>query len=205
MHLVPFPLAVTALLLTGCGGGGGGGAPATPVTVRIPSSALLDGIVSKGGGVALDGDISPGDFATGLRGFVSFELGDVPPAAAVTSATLVLTQHAVAGAPYAKLGLLLLDQVVYGNQLEAGAYARSFPMHQGLGPLSADATLERKSTLVTAQVQADRAAQRTQSQFRIRFAIEDDGDGVVDVAVFWSADNAPTYSDQPTLVVTYQP
>lgn len=206
MRLLPLLPALAALpLLTGCGGGGGRVA-AAPVTVTLTSTPLLDGTVATGGIiVGLSGDIVVGDYAGGLRGFGSFDLAGIPAGATITSATLTLVQHASSGAPYATLGLLLVDQVVYGNVLEGGAYARSFPTNQGFGTLSTDATLGAKSLVVTAQVQADRAALRTQSQFRLRFAVENDFDTTPDVAVFWSADNAPGPGDCPTLVVAYQP
>ena len=53
--------------------------------------------------------------------------------------------------------------------------------------------------------QADVAATRAQSQFRLRFPIEDNLDMNSDQAQFWSADTALVPADLPTLVVTYKP
>lgn len=201
-------LLATGVLLTACGGGGG---PPGPVTVTLTSTPALDGLVFASGTVTLASNVTTGDYANalgpveGLRGFVSFDLTGIPSGATVTLATMTLVQRVTNAAPYASLGNVLVDQVVYGSVLEAGAYARSFPTSQGFGTLSSDATLGPKSLVVTAQVQADLDSLRPQSQYRLRFPLEQDGDFDSDQAVFWSAETATVPDERPTLVITYQP
>ena len=196
-----------ALVTTGCGGGGGTSPPA-PVTVTILSTDELDGIVGSGGDFSLTGDVvQAGDSTTnlGYRGFVSFELGVIPAGATVLTATLRLVQKKVTGDPYGSMGPVLLDQVVYGNVLESGAFARSFPQNQAFATLSTNATLEAKTVDATAPVQGDRASLRTQSQYRLRFAVESDLDTAFDLANFYSGNPVNPVDLRPTLTVTYQP
>ncbi len=201
-------LLATGVLLAGCGGGGG--TPA-PVTVTLTSTPALDGLVFASGTVTLGSNVTAGDYANalgpagGLRGFVSFDLTGIPSGVTVTLATLTLVQRLTNAAPYASLGTVLVDQVVYGPVLEAGAYARSFPTSQGFATLSSDATLGPKSIVVTAQVQLNIDSLHPQSQFRLRFPLEEDGDGDSDQAAFWSAETATVPAERPTLVITYQP
>jgi hypothetical protein len=202
--VVGLALLALASLTTGCGGGGGDAPP--PLTITLVSIAPLEGTVDAGGGIIQGGWIV-GDLGgtNGYRGFVSFDLGPLPAGATIVSATLRLVQRSVAGSPYATLGSLVVDQVVYGNVLDAGAYARAFPTNQGFGTLSADATLGPKSLVVTAQVEVDRAVGRAQSQFRLRFETEANGDGVSDYADFATTSVATAAADQPVLILTYQP
>lgn len=192
-----------------CGGCGGGGGTSGPVTVTLRSEADLtghvkaDGTVQKGFGL----DISVGDQrslfgAMGIRGFVSFDLSGIPADAKVSSATFTLVQDNVVFTPYQSLGSVFVDQVSYGNLLDGGAYSRSFPVNQGLGPISTDATLAPKSLVVTAVVQLCLDQSRGQAQFRLRCPVETDSDDEQDVAQFRST-QALVPADSPALVVTY--
>lgn len=200
---------LATLTLPGCGGGAEQN-PA-PVTVTLTSTPALDGLVFAGGTVTLSSNVTAGDYANalgpqgGIRGFVSFDVSTIPAGATVVSATLTLVQRNVNSNPYGTLGSLLLDQVVYGSVLEAGAYARSFPSSQGFATLASSAVLGPQTVSVTAQVQADLDASRPQSQYRLRFAVEEDLDADSDQAQFWSAETALVPSDRPTLVITYLP
>jgi hypothetical protein len=201
---------ITCLLLTACGGGDGPETPA-PVTLTITSTPALDGLVFAQGTVTLSSNITAGDYANGLgpqgglRGFVSFDLTAIPAGVTVLTATMTLVQRLTNDTPYATLGTILADHVVYGGVLEAGAYARSFPTGQGFGVLSADASLGVKSLVVTALVQDDVTALRGRSQYRLRFEFEEDADMDSDQAAFFSPETATVPSELPTLVVTYQP
>lgn len=201
----PMILLATALLGSGCGGGGGEDGP---VTVTLLTTPDLVGTVSNTGYVTPQalgvGDRTPpGSQEITFRGFLTFDLAALPPGATVLSATLTIHQIYVFGTPYTTLGALLVDQVVFGTVLEAGAYGRSFPTSQGI-PLSFDATLGPKVVDATMQVQADLAAGRTLSQWRVRFVLEGDGNTLADQADLGAPGNsaAPTH---PTLVVTYRP
>lgn len=209
--VLPSLLSV-ALVLSGCGGGGGGGTPpAALVTIALPSTASLDGYVYSLGHVVDTGDaIVVGDWPNamgwqGLRGFVSFDLTGIPAGSQVTSARLALTQFAMDGTPFTTLGVVIVDQVVYGDQLSAGAYDLSHPSFQAFTVLSSDYLAGPKTTSVTDAVQAAVDAGDPRAQFRLRFAVADDFDMSVDVALFHSAESAPTAAEVPTLLVTYLP
>jgi hypothetical protein len=201
----PALLALAALALGGCGGGNGRGGP---VTVSLPASSTLSGSVASTGYVTVGylgvGDRSPPSSPTiSFRAFVSFDLSAIPAGATVRTATLTLHQTRVFGTPYARLGPLVVDQVVYGNVLDAGAYSRSFPSSQGFAALSTDATVGPRSVLATAQVEDNLASGRTLSQFRIRFTAETDGNMTTNEADLGSTSGAAS-TTSPTLVVTYE-
>jgi hypothetical protein len=209
MRLAPLLLGVAAVL-GGCGGGGGGG-DGGPVTVTIEATESLDGLVQSDGFFAVVGEfIAVGDVGdsgepgVGVRGFVSFDITGVPSTAIVLSAVLTLDQFAVSGDVYGSLGPVLVDQVAYGNVLEAGAYSRSFPINQGMGPLSSDATPGPKSLDITAAVQFDHSTGSAQTQYRLYCPFETDMDGDNDLALFLSANTADP-DKHPRLVVTYVP
>jgi hypothetical protein len=190
--------------LTACGGGGGG----NTATVMILGTDGLCGYVTQTGTVAtpqstlLVGELvlPPPTPEQGIRGFLSFDLSSIPSGAPVVSATLRVQQNQVSGDPYTALGPLLLDQVVYGTVLDAGAYDRSFPTNQAFAMLATDTTLGPKETDVTVAVQDDLAAPRTRSQFRLRFAIDTNGDGLGTAARF----DGPLSANPPLLIVTYR-
>jgi hypothetical protein len=196
-------VVVAALPLTSCGGGDGGGTPA-PVTVSIVRTAGLGGSISADG-VIRSTSLFVGDFVLtglpemGLRAFVSFDLSAIPLSATIQSATLRVTQTSTVVEPYAGLGSLVVDQVVYGAALDGGAYARSFPSSQGI-VISADPVLGLKTASVTEAAQ--NGLSDTRVQFRIRFQTETDLDGGSEQIVL--NDILPT-GELPTLVVTYLP
>jgi hypothetical protein len=204
-------LVAGALLLPACGGGSG---DPTPVTVTLLSTEALNGAVSDKGTVTTQGTFgeqivgdsyySIGPVLTSWRMFVSFDLSSLPPGATVTSATLKLHQTNTANTPYATLGALLVDHVVYGAVLDAGSYDRSFPTGQGLGPLATDATVGTKSLDGSEVVQEDLASARGRSQFRIRFTVENDGNTTTDLANF-RVYASSGLGNEPLLVVTYLP
>lgn len=195
------PLLLGSLLVLG--GCGGSGSP-DPVTVTLVAAFdNLNGRVGSTGQVDFgDPDVGDQTVGRGLRGFVSFEIGTLPAGATVESATLILQTYYVGGAPFTKLGSLLVDHVVYGTVLEAGAYARS-PLTAGIGVLASDATLGPKSVVVTAQLQTDLLAGHAQSQYRLRFPVENNGDTVEDFADIYGASTAEP-ERRPRLVVTYR-
>lgn len=200
---------LVALACAACGGGG----PGTPVTVTLKGTPELEGDVSSSHGVVLTsvnpaaertvGDLAnpPAGIFRGVRVCLSFDLTPIPPRVRVLSATLSLRQSSVTGSPYSVLGSLVVDQVLFGGVLDGGAYDRSFPSNQAFATLSSNAVLEVKSVTATGPVQADIDDARLQSQFRLRFELEQNGDGISDQVHFPSS----TSADGPTLIVTYQP
>lgn len=192
------------LALPGCGGGGG--SSGRSVTVTLEATAALTGTVWATGridaGVAfVVGDRgTPGEPPVGLRSFLSFDLegAGIPAAATVESAVLTVSLTFESGTPTV-LGALLVDQVVYGSVLDSGAYSRTFPQNQGMGPLDLSTTLGTKLVNVTLAVQECLLAARAQAQFRLRFQIETDGDTEHDQLAGFLSNNPPQ------LLVTYRP
>ncbi len=203
------PLTVLTVLLLaaaipGCGGTGSH-EPEGPVTVVLDAVGVETGLVYQNGWVTTYGDVDAGDNGNGppVRAFVSFQLAPIPPNATVLSATLTLHQYYVGGAPYSKLGPLVVDHVIYGTVLEAGAYTRS-PLASDIGVLSTDPGLGPRSVDVTTRVQEDLLSGHPQSQYRVRFAVEDSGDAVADFVDYYGpSPYTPPYA-RPALVVTYQ-
>lgn len=201
-------VVATASALGGCGGGDA----AEPVTVTLFSVAAEDGSVNSDGGFNdTAGPLFVGDqfnvgtaSQQGVRGFLSFDISSIPKGATVLEATLTAFQFEVAGTPYSTLGSLLVDHVVYGSQLDPGAYSRS-ALEDAIGTFSTDPSVGTRSLVVTAAVQEDVGGPRTRTQYRLRFATENDGDATADQSHVHSAETATTIGERPTLVVTYQP
>jgi hypothetical protein len=201
---------LAATLTTGCGGGGGGG-PET-VTTTIISTFTVDGTVLEGSVFANgllnlgenlfvgDGPPTPGSPDIGMRVFIDFDLASIPAGAEVLSATLSVTQGGGEGIPFASLGDLVVDQVVFGLVLDAGAYDRSFPVNQGIA-FSADIVLGSQIATVTSAVRDDVDASVGRTQFRIRFEIETNADMAGDYVHL----DGPRFGEfPPTLTVTYR-
>jgi hypothetical protein len=196
-------------VLSACGGSGDGGS----VTIRILGDPALDGIIlTDGTAVAAGGGPATGDIdavvpGVGGRVLYSFPLGAIPPGATLQSVTLELHQRLVIGTPYATHGVVVLDHLDYGPALDFGdfnlvALAPSFAV------ASADTTLGMKSVTVTAQVLADLAAARPNSQYRLRFStLDTNNDGANDVAGWEDAElsGGSPVGSEPKLIVTYVP
>jgi hypothetical protein len=114
-----------------------------------------------------------------------------------------LFQSANIGTPYADLGSVVVDDVVFGTNLDSGAYSRS-RLGDAVAVLSVDGTLGPKAVDLTSQVRTDVEASRPQNQYRVRFTAETNPDAASDPAVFECAE-AATPEERPILVVTYVP
>ena len=155
-------------------------APRQATLLRLLTVPGLDGWVQGDGTVntstafaALGDAGAPGVVA---RGFFGFDISPVSPSETITGAVVRIFQAAVLGDPYATLGEVVVDHVDVGPALDAGDYTLA-PLTTGVGTISTNATLERKTLVVGAQVAADQAAGRGLSHFRLRFSIQDeDGD-----------------------------
>jgi len=171
-------------------------------TVTLNSTFGVDGFVTSGGSVVTWTQAMAGDTVvdTGVRGFVSFDIGTLPSGSNIISATLRIYQEAVNGAPYTDLGNLLVDHLDYGGTL-VGADYNSAPIQANIGTLSTDAVIEFKTLDVTLRLQDDIDNTRTRSQYRLLFPIETDNDSVEDAAFFTSANIG---GNTPELVVTYE-
>lgn len=216
-HLATTLGLLAASLLGGCGQvldlpfqdtGGGGGGGSTPISVNLPSSAALDGmvfsngsVVSAGGG-PLTGDLDTSINGISVRQYFSFSLATLPPGAAISAAQIELRQAAVRGTPYTSHGVVLLEHVDYGASLDPGDYPLA-PLAGFSATLSSTPTIEWKTLDVTARVLADIAAARTRFQVRLRFTLASDSDSSSDAAEFGDAEGSAHASSAPVLRVTY--
>ena len=166
---------------------------------------LLTGVVLSDGTADVNGTPFAGDGDAqepllSYRAFFTFDLTTLPAGAELRTASLQIYQWDVVNSPYSTLGDLVVDHLVYGNTLDAADYDAA-DISRGFGVLSTDATIETKQVSVLQQVQADLDAGRTVSQFRVRFAIASDNDGLPDYADFWG----PTELPAPIIRVAYDP
>jgi len=206
-HLVIVAIIAGAASAPGCGGGGGN---RTPVTVTILSTAALDGRVHSTGLVQAGPaySLAYGDYAdalgpvSGVRSFVSFDLAVIPAGATVTEATLTLFEKSHNGAPFS-LGQNVVDHVVYGSVLDAGAYSRS-GLGDAIATFAGDLSPGPKTVTVTDAVALD-VGSRPQSQYRLRFTLESNNDGESDEIAYYSSGTATSEDERPMLTVKYLP
>ena len=206
------PAAPLLLLLIACGGGSGTTTVApppppppgpTPETASLSASTSLSGTTQNGNPTANSNtDPLAGDSATNveMRGHVSFLLSAIPTGATITQASLALNQIAVVGTPYADFTQLFLDHFDMGPTFE-GADHNTAPLTANLGPLLHDSSLGYRALDVTARVQADWAALRPASSFRLRFVGAPSLDSAGDIARF----SLSATSTRAVLSVTYTP
>lgn len=179
----------------------------TPRTksIILNSISSLDGFMSSNGTGKSTAEIRAGrnqNLVT--RGFVSFDLSDLPNSANIISATMKLYQAEVKGNPYTNLGALKIDHLTYGESLDKEDYALS-SLVSNFTTVSNNSTLEWKEIDVTYFVRNDVSNARSYSQFRIHFTDETKGGNVEgDFSYF---DSASSYEESsghpPQLIVKY--
>ncbi|MGH7753609.1 MAG: DUF7594 domain-containing protein [Gemmatimonadales bacterium] len=200
-------LAGTLLIAGSCGENLG-----PDETLTLGSTATLDGFTyagaASGGNAAGSGPLL-GDYDNVFPGreyrqFYSFDLSALPGDAEIQSATLRLYQASVQGNPYVELGVVVVDHVDYGVVLDATDHGIA-ALASAIGTLSASSTEEYKTLVVTSAVRADQTADRTRSQFRVRFVDDGNNDGTADFASFSDAeDSCCTSGFLPELVIVYK-
>jgi hypothetical protein len=179
---------------------------ATPITKSkiLKATPGLDGFRSSNGGGNNSVDIRAGrneNLVT--RGFVSFDIDEIPEGATITEVSLKLYQVRVIGNPYSTGGVLEVDHLIYGDTLEDSDYSTA-ALLSGFATLSENKTTGWKETVVTNAVKDDIANARSKSQFRIHFEIEVKGGDVAgDFTYFESADNSEGTGNIPQLIVKY--
>jgi len=184
-----------------------------PVTITLVSERALDGYwLNDGtGNNSQDIFVGNGELAGPIgelvaRGFMSFDLSDIPVAATVESAELRFYQKEIQGSPYAKLANLILEHVYYGASFDDGAYN---------APALDTAVLEIETApeawyiisdpIIVAWVQSSLETALSRQQFRLRFSQETDGDGQEDWVAFQSGGSILGSREAPVLIITYIP
>lgn len=192
-----------ALALIGCGGSGSDG-----IDLTITSVATFDGFVTNTGfsdtfsASAIAAGDTDGSFMNVSRGLVRFDRSTLPPGVTIQRAVLKMNQAAVAGAPYASLGDLVVDHVDLGAAVEATDFGGGLLTAQ-IGTLSTNATLGVKTVDVTDAVRADASAARPTSDFRLYFTVGTNANAADDFVTFNDAENH-LGGTVPVLVVTYR-
>jgi len=186
------------------------GASSTPTATPITKSKILkattqlDGFRSSNGGGNNSVDIRAGrneNLVT--RGFISFDIDEIPEGATITEVILKLYQVRVIGSPYTTSGVLEVDHLTYGDALDGNDYSMA-ALLSGFATLSKNKTSGWKETAVTNAIQDDVANARSKSQFRIHFETEVKGGNVAgDFTYFESADNSEGTGNTPQLIVKY--
>jgi hypothetical protein len=88
-------------------------AEALPQELELYSIAAEDGQVRRDGYVGQEPNVGDTKSGTTIQAFVSFDISMIPEDATITSATLDLTAAAIYGAPFSKLGMLLVYDCQY--------------------------------------------------------------------------------------------
>lgn len=176
----------------------------TPQTKTITQGAGQDGYVSDFPASHNTTEIRVGRTpAETYRGFVGFDISEVPATATITKATLRLYQFAVQGEPYSTLGTISVDHLDYGTTLDNDDFNGGNVYQSSFGTIGSAQLAEWKTIDVTAQVKKDRST-HTSSQFRLHFATESHGGAVTGEFVTFSNPNASGTNDLPQLVVEFR-
>jgi len=184
-----------------------------PVTITLTGEGILDGYSLNDGTGSNSREILIGNgevlSPTGelvARGFMSFDLSEIPAGATIESAELRFYQKEIEGSPYQKLGNLVLEHVYYGNSLDESAYDT---------PALSTAVLELESApaawyvlsdpTIVHWVQSSLAAGLARQQFRLQFSRETDGDGQEDWIAIEGGGSILGSPQAPRLILTYSP
>lgn len=173
----------------------------SPIVKTLNKAAGQEGNVTDTGYVSAQGYIDVGR-TTGFiyRGFVGFDLTDIPSTATISKATLRLYQRSVYGSPYSALGTIQVDHLDYGTTLTGDSFSGGTLYQASFGTIGSSQLAEWKTLDVTAQVKKDRGLHNS-SQFRLHFSTEAKGGSNPGDVVSFSASN--NGSEQPQLVVEY--
>lgn len=183
-----------------------------PRTVDLISQPDLDGYVVGGQGANNANDIRVGDVSSDsgneleYRGFLSFDLSQIPTNANIQQVRLSFFQAAVEGGPYAKLGQLVLSHVDYGDSLDTADFNGPVLASQVLPGLTAPGTWYAIDGQYLANwITQDLAAGRSRFQVRLQFSSPGDGDTIDDYVRIESGDNSQGTGNLPQLAITYNP
>jgi hypothetical protein len=154
------------------------------------------------------------------RSYLSFNLDSLPDTITVISATLRLCQLRSTGndtfgvwpkwtgVPGGDTMSCIIDHINYGALLDtldwtAGDIGDPQTITNCFGPISTTPDTGWKTLDVTSCMQADLAASRNRTQFRMRFKVGSDYDGRGDRLDFYSSSSAPLYDKFPNIIINY--
>ncbi|OGM59721.1 hypothetical protein A3A75_02070 [Candidatus Woesebacteria bacterium RIFCSPLOWO2_01_FULL_39_10] len=179
--------------------------PTPPSKMKvILSTASRDGFRSSNGAGNASLEIRVGrneDFVT--RGFLSFDLSELPSEINMQKATLRIYQAKITGSPYNAGNRLKLDHLTFGDILDSADY--SLPaLYSNFKSLTISSTISWKEADVTSEVKNDQANARSRSDFRIHFETENTGgDDKGDFVYFEASENTLKTGNTPQLVIVY--
>ncbi|MGC9335739.1 MAG: hypothetical protein ACP5JJ_16450, partial [Anaerolineae bacterium] len=188
-------------------------APAEAEVRVVRSDPALDGFLLNDGTGSNIQDIIVGNGRivepTGelvSRGFLSFDLSDIPKGATIEGVELRFHQKAVQGEPYEKLGNLMLEQIDYGSSLDPSAYDRPVLDSAMLAILpSPNSWYILSDPSIASWVQATLGKGQDLFQLRIRFAQETDGDDEEDWISIDPGGGILSSPNAPILTISYWP
>lgn len=177
----------------------------------LPSTSRLDGVafgdnVSDGGRVDFQPTVGDDIFVDGGAGatryvtYYSFDLGDVPAASVVISATLSLFLRDTLGDPKGMMVLARVDHVDFGTAFPK-APLDATGLDLNFAQISDLTTVGHREIDVTDQVQADLDDGAIRSQFRVRGAISTNNDDVSDVFFLTGAEDTFGTGEPPLLII----
>ena len=187
--------------------------PVQPQTLEVKSQMSLDGFRANNGQGSSSEEILVGNGeivqpARELvaRGFMSFDISDIPAGATIDNVELRFYQSKVIGDPYGKLVGLVLELVSYGSSLDDRAYNASAMGSLSLSPLPGAGQWYMIGDAALANwVQSMVAAGQSSFQVRLRFSVETDGDGEEDWISIQPGGSFLGSSKAPALAITYVP
>ena len=171
---VVIPIQTTTYTLTATNAVGSVTATAQVViTEKLPDSVELYSLVAEDGQVRRDGyvgqepDVGDTKSGTTIQAFLSFDISMLPEDAVITSATLDLTNAALFGQPFSKLGMLLVYDCRY-QTLKASDFAIG-PILGALYTFAVPPSQPITSNLLAKAVQEQLDDGRSRFQLRFQF------------------------------------
>lgn len=170
----------------------------------ISSQSNLDGYQSSNGAGSTTAEIKVGRNNSGIsRGFISFDITQIPFGSTVDKTTLRIYQSGTTGNPYSIGGEIKIDHLNYGSTFESSDYGTS-SISSSFSTISGNASAGWREVEVTQNIKGDLTAGRVRSQFRLHYAVEQvGGSSSGDYALFESGENAVETNNVPQLVVLY--
>jgi hypothetical protein len=178
------------------------------VSVTLASQAALDGYVIGGQAAKAGEEIRVGNVPATpeehlYRGFLSFDLADIPPGATIYGVELRFLQQSIQGSPYDKLGTLVLVHVDYGPSLDVADFDGPELGSTALPALGSPGTYVVVDEPLNTWIRQDLAAGRTRFQLRLQFSSESDGDAAEDYVQLESGDNFFGTGAVPAVRIVY--